>query len=300
MQISRRLFYFEAQKGICALMITERCRNVGGAMLFDGERIRGRIPRREASWDHVYPRQQRRDTADEDIQLLACSECNNRRGCKPPTPEYIARGMDLLERYRQRVGEDLARAELKRHRRKERAYNRRLIRAMQTQPELAEAVEQRRAFSLLTSYNALRKQYQHGFPKPDDPPPRTVAEALAQGGLIAPSLSKKKMAQAARHAANAAAIARRNGPKGWSLERERALAIEIRAARLARESAAGTGDHMSADPNRIAKAEWEQKERARRNAESQAAARRGIEQREKEINQAKRRAGRAAKPGLAR
>lgn len=98
--LSRFAFYWNEQRGRCALMITEACRTHGGQMIT--ERPKGAGKKRQfpgqPTWDHVYPKP--RDREQEPVQLLACAACNNARGSRAASASYIALGERLLDEWR--------------------------------------------------------------------------------------------------------------------------------------------------------------------------------------------------------
>lgn len=199
---SRLRFYFDQQDGRCYLRITPFCIGVGGVMTFlnrDERRARNGVHRKDdATWDHIFPKPRSQD--DEPFQLLACSACNNVRGQTPARAEHIALAMRLLDEYKVLQGEPSAKA----LRRAERRANRRKVRELQI-GEQGDAKKRRHA-------------RHHPMPAVEQPTPRTVAEAIAQGGLIA----RPK---------------RGWEPRGWSHADEEKLAARIRAERNAESQA---------------------------------------------------------------
>lgn len=78
-QKNRRRFWFDAQHGVCHLRCTDGCRAADGRMEFD----ESQRPR-SASWDHLSPRNGRKQRNNlRHPLLLACKECNVARGNAP-------------------------------------------------------------------------------------------------------------------------------------------------------------------------------------------------------------------------
>lgn len=119
--MNRFRWYFKVQGGTCALRQTEGCKNRGGGMTEPpAKRVGGgRQPFDTATWDHIYPKPQRVTPEDSEVQLLACAQCNHTRGAKPPTAAYIARGLDLLARWKAYRDEVIEQAALRKEKRKQ-------------------------------------------------------------------------------------------------------------------------------------------------------------------------------------
>lgn len=94
---SRFTFYWNEQRGRCALAITANCRKHGGQMRQRDNPNQKSQPLSMPTWDHVHPKP--RTPEQEPLQLLACRACNNERGNAPATAEYMARAMLLLEEW---------------------------------------------------------------------------------------------------------------------------------------------------------------------------------------------------------
>lgn len=88
--MSRIAFYWKKQRGVCWLMWSPDCKDVNGFM-----DIRAPHSPRRATWDHLVPRSKR--GKDPHNVLLACSDCNARRGTTPAPPEAIERARQLWD-----------------------------------------------------------------------------------------------------------------------------------------------------------------------------------------------------------
>lgn len=128
--IGRRRWYFNEQKGICHLRITQQCKARGGAMEYNKPKGCSHTPKAFATWDHTFPRQHRKP-GEGRLVMLACYKCNNKRGSAPPTADVIARATELRERWAQFYAEQQAKIEARRHRKAQRKAQRRLVREMQ-------------------------------------------------------------------------------------------------------------------------------------------------------------------------
>lgn len=103
----RRLFLFAAQKGVCCLQISGKCKEAGGAMqIVDPSR------RDFATFEHLLPRS-KAEKSKRDLHetvLLACSRCNNKKGARIADAELMDWGRRLwVELQRQITAEALAR-----------------------------------------------------------------------------------------------------------------------------------------------------------------------------------------------
>jgi hypothetical protein len=92
----RRCWTFVQQRGICYLQITPLCRAIGGEMRIEGVR-RNEHPR-HASWEHLYARGRKlpEGVSRAECILLACRECNQRKGSDEiATKAQVAYAMQL-------------------------------------------------------------------------------------------------------------------------------------------------------------------------------------------------------------
>ncbi len=90
---SRRLFFWNAQRGRCHLRLVVDCYSVDGYMDF-GKNTGN--PRR-ASWDHIKPK----SSGGKDARnvLLACSACNTARGSRSAPNGSAERAVQLWEQW---------------------------------------------------------------------------------------------------------------------------------------------------------------------------------------------------------
>lgn len=95
--IGRRAWFYREQEAICYLAITPLCQKRGAQMDFSRPHPT-KTPKAYATWDHIFPKGQRRGHEGR-YQMLACYACNNARGNAPPKPEHIAIAQDLWERW---------------------------------------------------------------------------------------------------------------------------------------------------------------------------------------------------------
>lgn len=126
--LSRFAFYWQEQRGRCALMITDACRTHGGQMTTDKAKG-GRQRPSHATWDHVYAKP--RTPEQEPIQVLACAKCNNKRGNAPATAQYMARGLVLFEEWRALEAKRTGVIGVKKNRRRVKYEQRRIVRSHQ-------------------------------------------------------------------------------------------------------------------------------------------------------------------------
>lgn len=143
---SRFQFYWREQRGKCALMITETCRMHGGQMLAEPHGKPGRAPTGSPTWEHVYPKP--RTPAESRIQLLACTNCNNKRGNAPARAEYVARGLVLFEEWERLNAAEVMRSAAARA---ERKAAKRDLRARAVTDPLAAAIKSKREFCMIGS-----------------------------------------------------------------------------------------------------------------------------------------------------
>lgn len=133
--LSRFAFYWNEQRGRCALMITDACRTHGGQMTTD--KLKGGRQRpSHATWDHIYPKP--RTAEQEPIQVLACAACNNKRGNAPARAEYVARGLVLHEEWRKLEESRAGVIGVKKARRRVKYEQRRIVRSHQLAEREAE------------------------------------------------------------------------------------------------------------------------------------------------------------------
>lgn len=92
--ISFRAFLFQRQNSRCYLRTTQACQQRDGVMRFDGKR-KGNY----ASKEHVIPRS-KKAKGERALLLLACCNCNNRKGAEDPDPEHLDLARRLDAEYR--------------------------------------------------------------------------------------------------------------------------------------------------------------------------------------------------------
>lgn len=144
------------QGGRCFLMTTEACQRVDGFIepIQLGKGEAGIRKGRGWTWEHVIPR-----SAGGVLRLLACKDCNQAKGAKPPSMRHIEQALALALEWHNSRGE-LEQAD--------------------------------RAVECARWYAATIGAKNPPAPAPPKPPlaeedwpvPRTVEEALAQGGIV--------------------------------------------------------------------------------------------------------------------
>jgi len=94
---NRRAFWLNAQGGVCHLMRTPACVAAHGQMLAECS-----ADPRSASWDHLKPRNGRKERNLRSPVLLACIGCNVARGHTPLAPDdsRFARAAEILKGWR--------------------------------------------------------------------------------------------------------------------------------------------------------------------------------------------------------
>ena len=90
--MNRMIFFWQKQRGECWLMWSPDCKDVNGFM-----DVRAKDSPRRATWDHLVPRSKR--GKDQHNVLLACSECNGKRGTIPAPAEAIDRARQIWDEW---------------------------------------------------------------------------------------------------------------------------------------------------------------------------------------------------------
>lgn len=257
------LWFFAEQQGLCYLGLTGKCARRANLMIL--RKLPSRYKYADdldpfvggcATWEHVMPRPMRL-VGHTSLLLVACADCNNAKGCAAPEPEHVERALELGLRWidsPECTAEQTHRARIRLE--LQASYDHYL--RLRDSPVIAAVIE--------------RKGKRATWPAVEYPPPATVAEALAQGGLVAPDLARTKTQK--RREQRQAAVDRSkhpNIPLGTAraamlatLPRaERAAALGVTDPRFLPDPVAGAGEHASEG-------------RALKNAKTQAAALRHI------------------------